>query len=186
MNSTRRLRFALRLETLGQKDAKLLEGLGTVYAEAAMISLESNGHLSPTDMDITGHHNCACRITGPAVTPPMRKRHAEPDKAAEEGAYGVAIPLIEKLESLTVVEQARKGTGFDWWFLPRGAPTPDQQNFLKGTMMLEVSGIRKGDDPRVMQRVAKKRKQVNKRPEDLSGFIVVIEFGRPIARVEKV
>jgi hypothetical protein len=106
----------------------------------------------------------------------MRHCYNDPERATENGAYGIAILVIRDLTGFTVVEQSRKGTGFDYWL-----------GYEEGPMFkarLEVSGIRAGDESTISARVQQKVRQT-KRSDSLSlpGYIVVIEFSQPRACV---
>ena len=81
-------------------------------------------------------------LTWPATTDQARNCYNDRQFAAELGAYGIAVLLVERLTDLTVVERSRKGTGFDYWLGPKGRAQPLFQDKQK----LEVSGILAGDE----------------------------------------
>ena len=100
-------------------------------------------------------------------------------EATEHGAYGVAILVVKEITGKSIVERSAKGTGFDWWMGDEDADLPFQK-----TSRLEVSGILEGGPNEISSRMKIKMKQVS--PTDGLGpaHVAVVEFGRPVARVE--
>ena len=99
-------------------------------------------------------------------------------EATEYGAYGLAMLLMLELTPFTVIRQSKRGTGVDYWLGYKDAPKPFQD-----AARLEVSGILNGDDSAVRSRVKVKHNQTYPSDGLLPGYIVVVEFGRPIAQV---
>ena len=99
--------------------------------------------------------------------------------ATEHGAYGIACLLILDLTGLTVIQRSRKGTGFDFWL------GDDEELPFQNKARLEVSGIRQGDAARVAARVAQKKKQTGRSDGFLPAYVIVVDFGTPLARVIK-
>ncbi|MDX2098874.1 MAG: hypothetical protein SFW36_13950, partial [Leptolyngbyaceae cyanobacterium bins.59] len=97
----------------------------------------------------------------------------------EQAAYGIAFLLILQLTNLTVIERARKGTGFDYWLGAQNAsaPLPFQR-----MARLEVSGIRKGNRGQIQARVKQKMEQTRvSDAQGLPAYIIVVEFSQPIS-----
>jgi hypothetical protein len=107
------------------------------------------------------------------------------DEAAQFGACGIAILLIQELTEFTIVRRARKSTpedktGYDYHLGYKEDP------FFQRKARLEISGIFRGDNRKFNARVKQKLNQVT--VSDNTGFpayIVVVEFGTPKARVVK-
>jgi len=111
------------------------------------------------------------------VTEAMRRYWNDPDEAAEQGAYALALLVLRALAGLTVLERSRKGTGFDWWL-------SSVDNLFQVTARLEVSGIMRGSTRRVNGRFKERSAQTARSdPSGLTAFIAVVEFGRPTVRV---
>lgn len=79
-----------------------------------------------------------------------------------------------------MTQRSRKGTGFDYW-LGDEADMPFQNK-----ARLEVSGIRNGDQKIIKARVREKLTQTEVSDKTrLPAYVVVVEFGRPVAEVRQ-
>ena len=52
-------------------------------------------------------------------------------------------------------------------------------------MTLEISGIREGNDQQVKARVQQKLKQTDRSDGALPAYVIVVEFGEPLAEVQE-
>jgi hypothetical protein len=105
----------------------------------------------------------------------MRKCYADLQHATELGACGIAVLLVEGLTDLTVIEQSRKGKGFDYWLGRKGSSSP----LFQDKSRLEVSGILDGDEGEIRSRLRAKGAQMLRGGVDLPGYVIVVEFSRP-------
>jgi len=112
----------------------------------------------------------------------MKRSHADEDEATERGACGVSILLIDAATDLQVVEQSRRGTRFDYWLGEKKNKGP----YFQHKARLEVSGLRRATPAAVTSRVRAKIKQIKKSPVNLPGYVSVVEFGLPQARLMKI
>lgn len=148
-------------------------------AEAAAVCLEAEEH-SPDQraiLRVHGEFAGELDLSWDAAPPSAAATWADEPYATEQGAYGIALLLVEESTGLTAVERARKGGGFDYWL---GAEDAGQDLFQSRTR-LEVSGIRRGSRSVVQSRVRRKLQQTQKYDEPLPAIIVVVEFGDPQA-----
>lgn len=99
--------------------------------------------------------------------------------ATEHGAVGIAVLLAQKEIGYTVIERSRKGTGFDYWMGEMS------EHLFQNKARLEISGIRKGDDQNVRARVNQKLQQINRSDGTLPSYVIVVEFGQPLAEVQE-
>jgi hypothetical protein len=79
-----------------------------------------------------------------------------------------------------VIQRSRKGTGFDYWL--------GDESYMpfESKARLEVSGIRNGDQKVVTARVRAKLMQTEVSDvTSLPAYIVVVEFGHPVAEVRQ-
>ena len=77
-----------------------------------------------------------------------------------------------------VVQRSWKGTGFDYWLGLK------EDELFQNAARLEVSGIRQGGDKDMEKRIKQKTDQISKSDRmRLPAFVVVVEFGRPLAAV---
>lgn len=116
----------------------------------------------------------------PRTNDQARREWADPEEATEHGAVGIAILLVDRLTDYHIVQRSFKGTGFDYWLGPKNSRA------FQGTARLEVSGIRSGEKAEVEKRVSQKCAQT-KRSDNLGlpAFVVIVEFGTPVAVVVK-
>jgi hypothetical protein len=147
-------------------------------ADAAALCLADQGHGSEVILRVSGEFRTTYQLHRPDVTDPMRGTY-DLEEATELGACGMAILMMRDQTGLTV-QRAFRGEGFDYW---RG--NIDEQRPFQQMARLEVSGIRHGDRRRVTARVKEKLVQVGSSEGTLAGYVVVVEFSAPQARVEK-
>ena len=121
----------------------------------------------------------AMPVVSQATTQQARNCYADPEFAAEFGAYGIAILLIERLTEFTVVERSRKGTGFDYWLGPKG----DAQPLFQDKQKLEVSGVLDGDESELRRRLRMKLEPLRRGGVPLPGYGMVVHFAAPETRV---
>ena len=81
----------------------------------------------------------------------------------------------------TVFSQSWRGDGFDYWLIPE-----DQLHF-QDSVLLEISGIRRGTEKTILSRIQDKLFQVRTYfPYPLKqALIAVVEFSRPEMRLVK-
>ncbi|MFH1268437.1 MAG: hypothetical protein ABIK89_22170 [Planctomycetota bacterium] len=149
-------------------------------ADAAAVCFDECGHREPILLTVTGWRSREYHVVCPETTDQKRRTHNDPQEATEVGACAVAISVIHDVAGFAVVERSRKGTGFDYW-LGDDDPHPFQKK-----ARLEVSGILHGTENDVEQRVKKKCLQTKRSDYTrLDAFVVVVEFGHPMAKVVK-
>jgi hypothetical protein len=158
----------------------LLHGLAEFMGSCAAVCLEDRNHQSGVLIVVEGDTESQFNLSWVALTEKHRRTCKDRQEATEFGAYGIAILVIRELTGKTVVERSVKGPGFDFW-------VGDEEEAalpFQGLTRLEVSGILDGSDGAVKTRAQQKKKQVS--PSDASGpaYIAVVEFGRPMARLE--
>jgi hypothetical protein len=168
----------LTLEDLSEGFPHIPPECGTVLVQSAVLCLEGQGHQSGARLTVQGSFNTSFRLLWSMdVTEAMRRYWNDPDEAAEQGAYALALLTLRALAGLTVLERSRKGTGFDWWLA-------SEDNLFQATARLEVSGIMRGSARRVNGRLKERIAQTERSdPSGLTAFIAVVEFGRPAAKV---
>ena len=168
----------LRLSSLSKGRIGITSAYGSALAEAATVCLAEQKHISPTDMKISGKFTKKASIEWSYPTPQALRCWNDDEDTTEQGAYGVAILLIEKC-GLEVVERSKKKTGFDYWLGEKGVDTI----LFQKSSRLEVSGIRHGNNYQVNRRVQIKEAQTKPSDGNLPAVIVVVEFSEPLARM---
>lgn len=153
---------------------------GQYLAEAGAVCLESQGHANGQELSVQGIHSKDYALRWPEITDQMERCLNDAEVATEHGAVGIAVLLMKRLIGFAVIQRSRKGTGFDYW-LGDEADMPFQNK-----ARLEVSGIRNGDQKTVKARVREKMTQTEVSDETrLPAYVVVVEFGRPVAEVRQ-
>jgi hypothetical protein len=165
------------LQELSKGIPELTTGVSANLAEAASVCLDSQGHGLSAQMTIDGDYSDVALVNRLLVTDLMQRNHHDERKATENGACGVAILLLRELTSYTVVDQARQGTGFDYWLGFKDADPFDR------AARLEVSGILNGTATELSNRISRKKNQTRRSNEQLPAFIIVVEFGTPISSI---
>jgi len=156
---------------------------GDALAEAGAICFDSQNHSVGVELKVNGTFEARYQVFWQQVTDQMLRCWNDAEYTTEQGAYGVAFLLVLDLTEYTVIEKARKGSGFDYW-LGRGEDS--RRLPFQNVARLEVSGIRSGDDSLVRARVSEKLRQVA--PSDITklpAYILVVEFGSPLSKVVK-
>ena len=152
---------------------------GKALAEAGGVCLESQNHKRDVRLSVRGHSNNRYSLTWPSITAQSRRTWNDPEKATEEGAEGIAALLAKKEIGYAVLQRSAKGLGFDYWI------GDDSSLPFQNKARLEVSGIRQGNDAVVKARVRQKMNQTSRSDGMLPAYIIVVEFGRPLAEVQK-
>jgi hypothetical protein len=131
-------------------------------------------------MEVEGIGSDSYEVEWEQATEEILRCWQDEEETTEKGAYGIAILLIDKTVELKFVRQSRKYNGFDYWLAPKDAEYPFEE-----TARVEVSGIRSGPRSRVKTRMKEKIDRLDRYSSTLPVFIVVIEFGSPLAIVSK-
>ncbi|MCR4316367.1 MAG: hypothetical protein NUW37_08470 [Planctomycetes bacterium] len=155
---------------------------GAYLAEAATVCLASNSHFSGVVLDVYGGIEKKYELQYINADDQMKKTHGDDEVATESGACAIAILILEATSGIVVDARSRKGTGFDYWLRVDNSPS---DGYFQDRVRLEVSGIRKGDIRAIEYRAYRKVEQVTKSNGELSAFVVVVEFGTPLAKVVK-
>lgn len=156
------------------------KAFGQYLAEAGAVCLESQGHSEGQKLFVRGLFSNGFPLYWPIVTEQMARCLNDPDESTEYGAVGIAILLIKRLVGFAVIQRSRKGTGFDYWLGDEG------DTLFQNKARLEVSGIRKGSNRIVNARVYDKLSQTKVSDDsNLPAYIVVVEFGEPLAEMRK-
>jgi hypothetical protein len=166
------------LDTLAVAFPHIPPACGTMLAQAAILCLDKQGHVSGVPLTVKGSHIGVYTLHwSDRVTEPMQRFWNDWDEATEQAAYAVALVLMRAVTGYTVVERSRKGTGFDWWL-------GNDDNIFQAKARLEVSGILRGTEKRIRTRVLAKTRQTQQSDSvQLPAHVVVVEFGKPQARM---
>jgi len=159
----------------------LTPAAGAFLAESAEFCLSKNDHPDPVTLSITGNTETSGVLewSQPADETTAERTYGNRKKAAEDGAYAVAIVVVTQLEGFPAVAQSPIGTGIDYWI----TGNDDAEIFLA---RLEVSGIFKGSSSQVGSRLETKLEQTKASDDTkLPAYAAIVEFGSPEIRVSK-
>ena len=173
---------------------------GADLAKAGAVCLESQGHSPGVQLAVRGISESRYTLTWPEVTAQDRRTWADPDEATEDGAAGIAALLAIREIGYTIILRSYKSTGIDYWLgnsdqsdvtiaerTMTSALQPlleDDALIVKGRM--EVSGILHGDDQQISARTRLKLRQTDQSDSSaLPAYVVVVEFGQPVAEVTR-
>jgi hypothetical protein len=154
---------------------------GTSLGEAAAVCLESQQHETGVALRLEPPALASATLHWRTLSSAAYRCHTG-DKATEDGACGVAILLARALTGQVVLFRSERKEGCDYWL---GPPDFPRQAGLKGMSRIEVSGIRRGDAASFRSRHADKRKQVSTLVHPSDKYVSIVEFGTPIAVLEK-
>ena len=167
------------LNCLGKGLPAITPNFGMALAEAGGVCLESQNHAQGVQLRVRGYSNRRYPLAWPPITEQIRRCWNDHEVATEHGAIGIAVLLAHKEIGYTVIKRSRKGTGFDYW-MGNVSAYPFQNK-----ARLEISGIREGNDQQVKARVQQKLKQTDRSDGALPAYVIVVEFGQPLAEVQE-
>ena len=173
---------------------------GNDLAKAAAVCLESQEHVPGVQLTVRGISDNSYTLTWPLVTAQSQRTRADTREATEDGAAGIATLLASRQIGYMVIARSRIGTGVDYWLgdsddsnltNAERMMTDEMADLLQDDSLvvrgrMEVSGILRGSDSDIRERVRSKLRQTDQSDEtELPAYVVVVEFGRPIAEVRK-
>lgn len=174
---------SLPLESLSEGVPVLFDNGHVAILQKCVFSMDNQGHESGVILDVENHNGGECHYCltwNISVTDQLKAAHADCIESVEDSAKAVSFLLIKELTPYKVARQAIRGTHVDFHLTD-----PTNELPFQNAADLECSGILKGDDSTVAQRIKEKRERLP-RLRDFPVFIIVVEHGYPLARIEKV
>ena len=158
---------------------------GSVLAQVAGVCLESQDHHQGVLLRITGYVNTTYPLIWPPISDQALRTWADHQEATEYGATAIAVLLVKKETGYAAIERSVKGTGIDYW-LGHEAEGPPFQNKarLEISGILSVQGTYRDVERVVAKRVRDKLEQTQSPGGSLPAYVIVIEFGNPLAEVQ--
>ena len=163
---------ALPIHDMDLRHQGLTKPVADSNAEAARVCLDRH-HQSPADfeLDRSGTRSGAIVEWQPADAR-TRGAWANETDATEAGAAACALAAVELTDGLVARRRAETRTGADYYVAPPDASVDD----LEGCLRLEVSGVDRGPEPIVRQRVNAKLRQAAAGDSNLPALASVVGF----------
>ena len=148
--------------------------------------MESQGHNQRVHLNVIGCVNNTYALAWPRVTDQTLRTWADLQEATEYGATAIAVLLAKREVGYAVIERAVKGTGIDYWLGHETSGPPFQHKArLEVSGILSVKGSYNDVARAVASRVRQKLRQTRPSSGSLPAYVIVVEFGTPLAEVQK-
>lgn len=152
------------------------------FAEAAAVCLANCKHQAPVLLTVEGDLEAKFELEWLEMSEEITNSNQNTQRTVEEGAYCLAMLVVEEMTEFKAFRQAETKTGVDYFL--RKISKADKTEFME--TRLEVSGILKGTPAQIEQRMKEKADQ--SKQSDFMGtpaLIVVVEFSRPSIKILK-
>ena len=162
----------LPLHDMDTRHYGLTKAIAGSYTEAARVCLDRH-HRPPADFQVNKGNSSTAALVQWAITDERTRRAwANEIDATESGAYACALAAVELVDDFVAVHRAETKTGADYYVAPRGTSPDDLEDCLR----LEVSGVDRGADGAVRQRLSAKLKQAAEGNSNLPAVAGVVGF----------
>ena len=155
-----------------QRHLGLTKAIADSYTEAARVCLDRH-HNPPADFFL---HRGATRLeafTQWSLTDERTRRAwSNETDATEDGAYALALAAVDLMDDMVAVHRAETKTGADYYISPKDSQSDDLENSFR----LEVSGVDRGTEATVMQRLREKLGQAARGNSNLPAVASVVGF----------
>lgn len=180
----------LDLESLSEKAYAITPQAAGHYQECCMVCFHKNGHSSGVHLHVLHNESDSSFEVcwSGSVTERIANAYRDHNKYVDLGACTVALLVVPELTGYgAITPAAAEGTGIDYYL----GPEEDQDDVLifNHKARLEISGIlTETATNTVKKRIqAKKRRLMGYEQGGLTDptqvFIVVVEFGQPVAEM---
>jgi hypothetical protein len=147
---------------------------GAFLAEAASVCLFSHKHGISMNFEVDGYVKQTYNLFRIDVNDLSLNSFADLEEAAEFGAMGIAVAVINDQTGWKAV-RSWKGTGFDYWF-----GSESEEYLFQNKLRIEVSGDLKGTDSEINSRLKKKMEQTQVSDHlSIPACAVIVEFSIP-------
>lgn len=162
----------LPLEDMADRHRGLTPAIARNYHEAATVCLDRH-HTSPIRFSIhNGDKSTEAIVKWNNVDDRTRHAWANESDATRDGAYACALAAVELTKNFVAIRRAETLTGADYYI---GSP---QLSFddLENCLRLEVSGVDKGNDTVISQRLRRKVEQAAAGKSNLPAMACIVGF----------
>jgi hypothetical protein len=171
----------LDVYSLKEMDSYLTRETCDFFSQAAAVCFDNQNHSLGVTFKVEGDLSAEFQLFWKPVTEQMKNSGYDMQYTTEAGAYCLAILMMQKLTEYKVIRQSQKGTGFDFWLGDKKDDYP-----FENKARLEISGILKGTQNQINQRINQKIAQTKQSNGlKLPAYIAVAEFGTPQLQMKK-
>lgn len=162
----------LPIHDMERRHSGLTKAIADSYSEAASVCLDRH-HESPSSFDLERDGaRSAASVEWQSQDAPTRNAWANETDATEAGAYACVLAAVELVYGLVAVRRAETMTGADYYV----APTNDAPEDLEDYLRLEVSGVDRGPETAIRQRLRAKLAQAASGNSNLPALAGVVGF----------
>ena len=162
----------LPLHDMDTRHYGLTKAIADSYTEAARVCLDRH-HRPPTDFQVSKVNSSTSALVQWAIADERARRAwANEIDATEAGAYACVLAAVELVDEFVAVHRAETKTGADYYVAPKGTSPDDLEDCLR----LEISGVDRGTDSAVRQRLNAKLKQATEGNSNLPAVAGVVGF----------
>ena len=173
----------LPIHQMAQRHDGLTEALAEMYTEAARVCLDRH-HRSPTEFNLhrgDGVHLAAV-VKWQQADERVRRAYGNDIEATEFGACASVLAAVELVDGLVAVGRADTGTGADYYMAPEGTTIEDLEGF-EDIVRLEISGVDRGSERAIEQRVKEKLAQTSAGKSGSPAMAGVVGFEAKLIRL---
>jgi hypothetical protein len=173
------------LESLHERHFGFHQVVCHSFAQAARVCLARH-HVPPTDFDIENRgteETAARRLEWNLPDARERATWNNRDDATRDGAYSIAIAVVEAELELFAVSRAETRTGADYLL---GQQMEGESDDLEAAYRLEVAGDDRGELPGIRSRLKRKVQQAKDGDSDLPALACVVGFAARTVMLEMV
>jgi hypothetical protein len=172
----------LPFHNLADRHQGLTQAVAEGYAEAARVCLDRH-HTSPVDFEVKDD---PIILTVSAEWTPTDTRTKDAwnndTDTTEAGAYACVLAAVEVAHGLFALKRAETLTGADYYVCALDAGPND----FETSMRLEVSGVDKGGEASVKQRLREKMQQASTGISNLPAMAGVVGFRARLILLQEV
>ena len=162
----------LPIHDMEQRHAGLTKAVADSYTEAAKVCLDRH-HWPPANFGLEkGNSRLTATLKWQSTDERTRSAWANNNDATEAGAYACVLAAVELLNGLVAVRRAETLTGADYYVAPRDDAPEDLENCLR----LEVSGVDRGPENTITNRLRSKLTQAAAGKSNLPALAGVVGF----------
>ena len=162
----------LPILNMERRHSGLTKAIADSYSEAASVCLDRH-HKSPSSFDLERNESrLVASVEWQSPDAQTGSAWANETDATEAGAYACVLAAVELVDGLVAVRRAETMTGADYYV----APAHNAPEHLEDCLRLEVSGVDRGPETAIRQRLRAKLSQAASGNSNLPALAGVVGF----------